>query len=89
MTKENFMQNFAYTGVPVLIKNGTGNWTALRIFGYKYFKTLYTKLNALDDFDDLGCQFFGYKTNFKTLRHVFMMSKKRAALKKDQWYVGW
>lgn len=47
MTKENFMQNYAYTGVPVLIKNGTGNWTALRIFGYKYFKTLYRKLSTL------------------------------------------
>ena len=44
---------------------------------------------ALDEFDSKPCQFFAYKTNFGTLEDVFKMSKIRAALKKDQWYVGW
>lgn len=89
MTKEYFMKHHAYTGVPVLIKNGTGNWTALRIFGYRYFKILYAKLKAIDDFDELGCQFFPYKTNIRNLRQLFTMSKARAKMEKDQWYVGW
>ena len=44
---------------------------------------------ALDEFESKPCQFFAYKTNFGTLEDVFTMSKKRAALKKDQWYIGW
>lgn len=83
------MEHHAYTGSPVLIKGGAENWTALNIFSYEYFKLLYEKLEASEENDELGCQFFPYKTNFKTLKHVFQMSKKRAALKKDQWYVGW
>ena len=72
-----------------MVKGGAGNWSALNMFSYKYFKLLYNKLDALKENDDLGCQFFPYKTNFASLEDVFKMSKKRAALKKDQWYIGW
>lgn len=89
MTKEYFVKHHAYSGIPVLIKKGTGNWTALSVFSYKYFKKLYTKTKSLDEFDEKECQFFGYKTNLRTLKHVFTMSKKRSELKKDQWYIGW
>ena len=89
MTREYFIKHHAYSGVPVLIKNGTGNWTAHRLFGWRYFRKLYAKLKAFDENDELGCQFFPYKTNFRTLKQVFKMSKARANLTKDQWYVGW
>lgn len=89
MTQDHFLKYHAYTGAPVLVKGGAANWSALKVFGFKYFKLLYEKLDALSENDELGCQFFPYKTNFATLEQVFKMSKKRAALKKDQWYVGW
>ncbi|XP_066917837.1 uncharacterized protein [Clytia hemisphaerica] len=89
MTREYFLKHHAYTGAPVLVKGGASNWTALNMFSYKYFKLLYSKLDALKENDELGCQFFPYKTNFATLEDVFKMSKKRAAFKKDQWYIGW
>jgi len=89
MTEEYFIKHHAYTGAPVLVKGGAANWSALKIFSYKYFKLLYEKLDALKENDDLGCQFFQYKTNLANLEQVFRMSKKRAALKKDQWYIGW
>ncbi|XP_066917836.1 uncharacterized protein [Clytia hemisphaerica] len=88
MTKEYFIKHHAYSGVPVLIKGGVKHWSALETFDYKYFKQVYDD-DALREFDDKPCQFFAYKTNFRTLEDVFSMSKKRAALKKDQWYVGW
>ena len=89
MSKEIFLRYYAYTSRPVLIKNGTGNWTALRVFGFKYFKMLYTKMNAFDDFRELGCLFFPYKTNFESLEHLFTLSLKEAKKFQAQWYVGW
>uniref|UniRef100_A0A069DMI1 Cupin like domain containing protein n=1 Tax=Clytia hemisphaerica TaxID=252671 RepID=A0A069DMI1_9CNID len=89
MTRQHFLQNFAYTGTPVLIKGGAATWPALNTFSYKYFKRLYTDMNAFEDFETYRCQFFEYKTNLRSLRDVFKMSKRRAALKKDQWYIGW
>ncbi|XP_002155363.1 uncharacterized protein LOC100211992 isoform X1 [Hydra vulgaris] len=89
ITKEYFLKHHAYTGVPVLVKQGTGNWTALRIFGWRYFRVLYAKLKAFKDNEDLGCQFFPYKTEFKSLKQVLFMSKERANLTEDQWYIGW
>lgn len=89
MTRDYFLEHHAYTGSPVLIKGGASNWTALQLFSYEYFKLLYDKLEAYEENDELGCQFFYYKTNFRKLKQVFRMSKKRAALKKDQWYIGW
>lgn len=88
MTKDYFLKHHAYTGIPALIKGGAQKWSALKKFGYNYFKKIYDE-EALDAFDDKECQFLGYKTNFQTLYHVFKMSKKRASLKKDQWYIGW
>ena len=89
MTQHRFIKKYAYSGTPVLIKGGASHWTALETFSYKYFKKLYTKMHAIATFEKNQCQFFNYKTNFRTLRDVFEMSKKRAALKKDQWYIGW
>ena len=89
MTREYFLKHHAYSGRPVLVKGGASDWSALKIFSYDYFKLLYDKMEAYTENDDLGCQFFPYKTNFITLKQVFRMSKKRAALQKDQWYIGW
>lgn len=81
------MKHHAYTGVPILVKGYAKHWSALNVFSYRYFRKLYNKINAYDENEE--CQFFPYKTNFNSLEQVFQMSKKRAELKKDQWYVGW
>ena len=87
MTEEYFLKHHAYTGIPVLIKGGASNWSALKVFSFTYLKKLYnSKKEFLKNYD---CQFFPYKTNFRKLGDVFNMSKKRQNLKKDQWYVGW
>ena len=83
------MRHHAYTGIPVLIKEGAKNWSALETFSYDYFKKLYMKKSVIEQLENEDCSFFGYKTNFGSLYQVFKMSKKRAALKKDQWYIGW
>ncbi|XP_057306511.1 bifunctional arginine demethylase and lysyl-hydroxylase psr-1-like isoform X1 [Hydractinia symbiolongicarpus] len=89
VSKDYFLNHHAYTRVPVLVKNAVSNWSALTMFTFRYFQKLYDKLEAYDENEDMGCQFFPYKTNFKSLKQVLHMSKKRSELQKDQWYIGW
>lgn len=60
------------------------NWTATTVFSFTFFKSLY-------DGEDANCQFFPYKTEFKSLQDVFDMSASRSLLEKGTkpWYVGW
>jgi hypothetical protein len=48
------------------------------------------KISALDGYE-IDCQFFPYKTEFRSLREVLNMSPQRARLDygSDPWYVGW
>ena len=82
---------FSPTGVPVVVTDGTKNWTAPEVFNFKFFKGIYKNNSpALDNYDD-KCQFFPYRTNFNSLRDVFNMSDERAQLKDGTkpWYIGW
>ncbi len=67
----------------------TKNWTAFNVFNFKYFKKLYGSYDDAYDIQEQSCQFFPYKTRFSTLEDVFLMSKKRSALKGRRWYIGW
>ena len=60
------------------------------VFNFNYFKKLYNKYEDAYDVQEQGsCQFFAYKTDFGSLEDVFLMSKRRAALKGKPWYIGW
>ncbi|KAK2165052.1 hypothetical protein LSH36_55g00018 [Paralvinella palmiformis] len=41
LTKEQFLERYAYTDIPVLVKNATANWTAMSTFSFQYFRDLY------------------------------------------------
>ena len=85
------VHSFSPTGVPVVVTDGTKNWTAPEVFSFKFFKGIYKNNSpALDNYDD-KCQFFPYRTNFNSLRDVFNMSDERAQLKDGTkpWYIGW
>ncbi|XP_064609038.1 uncharacterized protein LOC135473132 [Liolophura sinensis] len=91
LTTKDFIEKYAYSGVPVLVKGATTTWSAMSVFSYQYFKELYqSRENALDDVEE-DCQFFPYKTEFATLKEVFDMDEDRANLKQGQpnWYIGW
>ncbi|OAD54723.1 Replication factor C subunit 4 [Eufriesea mexicana] len=79
-----FEERYAYSGRPVVVTDATTNWTATTIFSFTFFKSLY-------DGEDANCQFFPYKTEFKSLQDVFDMSASRSLLEKGTkpWYVGW
>ena len=91
ISKNEFLQKYAYTGVPVLIKEATKNWTAMETFNFEYFKKIYTEKEDTLDVIDQDCQFFGYKTEFDSLGDALSMSKDRADYKPGEkpWYFGW
>lgn len=89
LSPEDFERRFAYSGAPVIVKDATQNWTATEVFTYDYFRNLY--LNAFDYSSKANCQFFPYKTEFKSLQEAFRMDEARARYEKGQkpWYFGW
>lgn len=84
MTEASIDRSYAYTARPVVVTDATTNWTAMDTFSYAYLKELYRGQEA-------DCQFFPYKTEFRSLQDVFNMSASRALLKAGTkpWYVGW
>ncbi|XP_053999008.1 uncharacterized protein LOC128887299 isoform X1 [Hylaeus anthracinus] len=80
----NFEERYAYSGRPVVITDAMTNWTAPKVFSFSFFKSLY-------DGEDANCQFFPYKTEFKSLQDVFDMDANRSLLENGTkpWYVGW
>jgi hypothetical protein len=81
------------TGRPVIVVDAMDDWEATGVFSYEFFKRLYSSEDAafLDKFEDARCQFFPYKTEFRSLREVFEMDDERAGMKPGfkPWYIGW
>ena len=90
-TREEFLKDYAYNGIPLLVKGGANNWTALQVFSYNYLKDLFVNTEGALEAVEFDCQFFPYKTKFLTLAEVFAMSEARSRIDEgeEQWYVGW
>ncbi|KAG0414469.1 hypothetical protein HPB47_008413 [Ixodes persulcatus] len=84
LSQWDFELNHAYTGVPVVVTDGASNWTALRSFSLEFFKNVYASASAKTS--KSYCQFFPYKTEFRSLSEVFNMSAQRS---RQPWYIGW
>ena len=89
LTVETFVNNFAFSSKPLVVKDATVNWTAMHEFSYEYFRKLYSESETALNVTDEECQFFPYKTEFYSLREVFNISKERAEFKAEPWYIGW
>ncbi|CAH1794438.1 unnamed protein product [Owenia fusiformis] len=91
LDEKTFVEKYAYSNVPALVKGATKNWTAMDTFSFKFLKDIYTKTpDALQSVEE-ECQFFPYKTEFHTLEEVFEMPEARANFEEGQknWYIGW
>ncbi|XP_008207611.1 uncharacterized protein LOC100119666 [Nasonia vitripennis] len=79
-----FEERYAYSGRPVVVTDAAANWTAMESFSFAFLRELYKDQEA-------NCQFFPYKTEFRSLRDVFNMSTSRALMQAGSkpWYVGW
>ncbi|KAI5699940.1 hypothetical protein M8J75_011431 [Diaphorina citri] len=87
ISPDEFENNYAYDGVPVVITDAMKNWTAQKVFDYHFFKDLY----AESDLDASQCQFLPYKSGFADMYDFLSMEPKRANLEEGSkpWYVGW
>ena len=91
ISREEFLRKYAYTSVPVLVKNATTNWLAMSTFSFQHFKGLYEDTEDGLQTLDQECQFFPYKTEFNAMSDVFNMSEDRANFVEGEkpWYIGW
>ena len=91
ISQEKFEEFYAYTGRPVVIKDGIKNWTATKTFSFDFFKSVYHEDSPALLNQETNCQFFPYKTTFGTLAEAFNMSSARAQGQDgtDPWYFGW
>lgn len=87
ITKEIFLQNYAYSGRPVLIKQATSDWLALENFDYHFFRQLYQKFPDSAEMVDSQCNFLRYQTEFLTFADFLKMDDDK--VKRLDWYVGW
>jgi histone arginine demethylase JMJD6 len=62
ITKEQFLNEYAYTGVPVVITGAISNWTALKVLNFNFLKELYTKREE---------KFIRNEPNMNTMENVF------------------
>ena len=67
-----FLNEYAYSGRPLLIKNAAKNWKAMEKFNFEFFKDLYAGLpntpvlyNGVDGYGSKDCQFFAWKSEGK------------------------
>ena len=89
VTVASFLNEYAYSSRPVLMKGAAKNWPATQLFSYEYFRQLYSQNPEaiLRDSDD--GQFFAYSSNVRSLDEFMSMSSERASMKTETWYIGW
>ena len=93
ISRQEFLEKYAYSTVPVVIAGAANGWKAMDSFSYLYFKNLYTKdfevMNAIVH----GCQFINWGYHYDSLEEVFNMTDAKTKLEPgpgdDSWYVGW
>ncbi|XP_013387081.1 uncharacterized protein LOC106156398 [Lingula anatina] len=91
LSQEEFERLYAYSGRPVVVTDGTANWTAQTEFSFSFFKNVYAPGSPVLESATRDCQFFPYQTSFTNLGEVFEMEDQRAQLKDnaEPWYIGW
>lgn len=78
-----FNDRYAYSAKPVVVRDALTNWTATSVFSFEYFRDLYLKGSRGGS---RRCQFFPYKTEFRSLNEALSMGEER---RQQPWYFGW
>lgn len=89
LSRDDFIRNYAYTSRPILVVGAVSHWSALDVFSYDYFKSLYmNSQEALQEDHDSG-QFFAYSSNIRDLKGLFSLPSDMATMETEKWYIGW
>ena len=85
VTVASFLNEYAYSSRPVLVKGAAKDWPAARLFSYEYFRELYSQ-NPRTLHQG---QFFAYSSSIESLDEFMSLSSDRASMKTETWYIGW
>ena len=85
------ISRYLRTNRPVVVRNVSLDWEAMKVLDYSWLKAQYTKTEEILQFEAKNCFFKCYKTEeFPTLASVFTMSEERVSdVLSRPWYVGW
>ncbi|XP_039250641.1 bifunctional arginine demethylase and lysyl-hydroxylase JMJD6-like [Styela clava] len=89
LTHAEFLEKYAFSMQPVLIKDGQDGWTARNHFSFEFFRDVYKEGSKALEKVKNDCQFFPYQTEFADLGEMLNMTSARAEGKEKPWYVGW
>ena len=69
MNEDLFMERYAYSGRPLLVKNATNEWRAMETFDFEFFRDLFEDLQSpVLENEEQDCQFFAW--DFKEFSSV-------------------
>jgi len=91
LTVEMFQEKFAYSSVPIVVRNASLHWKAMKVLDYYWLKEEYLKEPEIMENNSDDCWFNRYQTKeFRNLASVFRLPDRRVTQKDSKpWYVGW
>lgn len=82
------LQPYAYSSTPIIVKNSTAHWPAVKLLNLKFIKRLYESYpDSLDRFQD-ECQFLSFKSDIMNLKDLLRIEDETIAATAKPWYVG-
>lgn len=88
-TVASFLEQYAYSSRPVLMKGAAKGWPAAQLFSYEYFRQLYSQRPEAILRDGDEGQFFAYSSDVRRLDEFMNMTGDQAAMRTGKWYIGW
>ena len=89
LSREDFVHHHAYGAKPIVVEGAALGWSAMDVFSYDYFKSLYLQTPGSLDDDNIKGQFFSYSSNIMDLKDLFQLPAELAEMKTERWYIGW
>lgn len=78
---------YAYSSLPIVIKNAVSHWPATHLLDLKLLKEIYARHPEALESD---CHFMNFHSDLKSIKDVLNMPENRANLSVGRsWYVGW
>ncbi|EDW79298.1 uncharacterized protein Dwil_GK25450 [Drosophila willistoni] len=86
LTREEFAP-YAYSSLPIIVKQAVAHWPAKQHLNYKFIKHLYENTPGSLETD---CQFLHFNSDLKSLKDLLEMPLARVEQSEGSpWFVGW
>ena len=91
ITHAEFVEKYAYTSHPVVVRGGVAHWSAVETFSFPFFQAIYNEMVGLEHIQDSmdTCNFFKYSSKYDTLGAALNQTFQEAMTGDTPWYVGW